>query len=115
MADRPVPPAVGVPGGGGGPAPPLARPPEPLVSPGRLLPASRLGRPARQVPRGATLEAAACPAASRAGSNGVPAAGGRGRLLDHVAARRGRPQPSAPAIALRSPASCATSGQGQGR
>ena len=46
MADRPVPAAVGVPGRGGRAAPAVAGAPEPLVQPGRLLPAARLRRPA---------------------------------------------------------------------
>src|SRR5207249_2331399 len=57
VADGPVPSAVGLPARSGRPAPPVAGPPEPLVQPGRLLPAPRLRRPARPLPRRAAVEA----------------------------------------------------------
>ena len=75
VADRPVPPAVGLPRRGGRAAPAVAGAPDALVQPGRLLPAAGLRRPARPLPRRAAVEDAGRPAAAA----GRPARRGRSR------------------------------------
>src|SRR5205085_4291485 len=88
MAHWIMPPALGFPRGGGGTTATLAGSSVALVPPGWLLSATRFRRRPRQVPRRAALEAAARPAARRAGAHRLAFAGGRRRLLDHVATCR---------------------------
>src|SRR5437660_175251 len=87
MADRAVSAVVGLPRRGRGAPPGVAAAPQPVVQPRRLLPAARLWRYARSLPRGPALEA---PARGAQGRQGPDSARGRGGLLDHVAAGRGR-------------------------
>ena len=116
LADRPVPAAVGLPRGrtaarGRSPGHLAA-----LVQPGRLLPAARLRRPARPVPRRAALEAdhRRGQHADRRPGKKPTVSGGRGRLLDHVAARGRRAEHRARNRRCSPAAAGAAAGQGQG-
>ncbi len=111
VADRAVPTAVGVSGGGRRRAAAVAGSSGALVEPGRLLPAAGLRRPARPLPHRTVVEDDGGAAAAGGGAG----AGGRGRLLDPVAARGGRPESNASAIPLRAFTAGAAARKGQGR
>src|SRR5262249_43775782 len=96
------------------PAAPLARPSEPVVSSGRLLPPPWFWRLPGQVSRRSALETDARPAPGRRRPIGAPAGGRWGRLLDHVAAGRRRAVGAITAGTFQPPETSPSARQGQG-